>query len=618
MTDTAPRVSRKSLDHVVIRFAGDSGDGMQLTGDQFTDASAAWGNDLATFPDYPAEIRAPAGTPNGVSAFQVNIADHDILTHGDHPDVLVAMNPAALITNMGRLGGEGAIIVNSDNFEERDLAKAGLTSNPLEDGTLSNFRVYPVPMTTLTIEAVKGIGVKARDAERSKNFFALGVIDWLYNRPQEPTLEYIEKKFGKKPLVAESNRIAFKAGWNFGETCELWDVAYELAPADLPVGEYTKVSGNVASAWGMIAAGQLAKLPLFLGSYPITPASDILHELSAQKHFGIRSVQCEDEIAGVSSAIGAAFGGHLACTTTSGPGLDLKAEAIGLAVSLELPLVIIDVQRGGPSTGLPTKTEQSDLFLAVNGRHGESPLPVVAARTPSDCFDTAIEASRLALKYRTPVIMLTDGYLANGAEPWKLPNLDDLPDLSKEFSMATENNNPEGDFLPYMRNEHLARPWAVPGTPGLEHRIGGIEKADQTGHISYVPANHQTMTDLREAKIEGIAEDIPNTPLDVVEGSKTLLLGWGGTYGHIKAAAIRLRAEGFKVDHAHPTHLRPFHPDLGDVLRRYDQVLCIELNNGQLHKLVRSEFVVDTKSITKVEGQPWRPSELQEIIKEML
>jgi 2-oxoglutarate ferredoxin oxidoreductase subunit alpha len=620
VTDTAERPTQ-GLDHVVIRFAGDSGDGMQLTGDRFTDASAVMGNDLATLPDYPAEIRAPAGTLAGVSAFQINISDHDILTPGEDLDVLVAMNPAALKANMGDVPRGGTLIVNSDSFDERALAKAGYASNPLNDGTLDAFTVYEVPMTSMTLEAAKESGAKPRDAERSKNFFALGLISWMYTRPVEATLKWIEQKFGAKPVVAQSNVLAFKAGYNFGETAELFESSYEIKPAALEPGTYTAVSGNTALAWGLIAAGQLAGLPIFLGSYPITPASDILHELSKHKNFGVRTMQAEDEIAGIGAALGAAFGGHLGVTTTSGPGLDLKAETLGLALSLELPLIVIDIQRGGPSTGLPTKTEQADLLLAMYGRHGESPLPIVAAKTPAHCFEVAIEAARLALKYRTPVILLSDGYLANGAEPWKLPKVEDLPDISVQFATGPNHTDDDGgeEFWPFLRDpETLARPWAIPGTAGLEHRIGGLEKEDGTGNISYDPVNHERMTRLRAAKIAGIAKDIAPVEVDHEEGSELLVLGWGSTWGTIGAALRRVRARGRKVSQAHLTHLSPFPADLGDVLGRYKKVLVPEMNLGQLSRLIRAEYLVDAKSFTKVQGLPFRASELEVAILECL
>jgi len=613
MTDTASK-DVTELDHVVIRFAGDSGDGMQLTGDRFTSASAIFGNDLSTLPDFPAEIRAPAGTLAGVSAFQVNISDHDILTPGDFPTVLVAMNPAALRANLDDVPRGGTLIVNSDAFEERNLKKAGYDTNPLTDGALDGFTVYEVPMTSLTIESTKELGVKPRDAERSKNCFALGVISWMYTRPVESTIEWIETKFAKTPLVMQSNLAAFRAGYNFGETAELFASSYEIKPTTFAPGDYTNVSGNTALAWGLIAASQLAKLPLFLGSYPITPASDILHELSKHKNFGVRTMQAEDEIAGISAAIGAAFGGHLAITTTSGPGVDLKAEAMGLAVSLELPLIVVDIQRGGPSTGLPTKTEQSDLMLAMYGRHGESPMPIVAAKTPSHCFEAAIEAARIALKYRTPVLLMSDGYIANGSEPWRLPDIADLPDISVTFATEPNETGADGtpEFWPYLRDpETLSRPWAVPGTPGLEHRIGGLEKEDGTGNVNYEGLNHERMTRLRAAKISGIAKDIPGVEIDDDGGQGLLVVGWGSTYGSIGAAVRRIRARGMKASHAHLVHLYPFAPDLGEILRRFDRVLVPEMNMGQLSRLLRAEFLVDAQSLTKIQGAPFKASEIE-------
>jgi len=619
MTDTADPATRnhtlEDLDHVVIRFAGDSGDGMQLTGDRFTSVSAAFGNDLATLPDYPAEIRAPAGTLAGVSAFQIHISDHDILTPGDNPNVLVAMNPAALKANIGDLPRGGTVILNSDAFDERAYAKAGLSVDPREDGTLEGYAVYQVPMTSLTLKACEPTGAKARDAERSKNFFALGLVSWMYTRPTESTLEWIAKRFAKLPLVAEANRRAFEAGYSFGETTELFDHAYAVQPAKMVPGIYTNVSGNTALAWGMIAAGQLANLPVFLGSYPITPASDLLHELSKHKNFGVRTFQAEDEIAGIGAALGAAFAGQLAFTTTSGPGIDLKAETIGLAVSLELPLVIIDIQRGGPSTGLPTKTEQADLLHAMYGRHGECPVPIVAARTSSHCFDAVIEGCRIALTYRTPVFVLSDGYLANGAEPWRLPAVEDLPDLTVPFADGPNHTLPDGTevFWPYERDpETLARPWAIPGTPGLEHRVGGIEKADGTGNISYDPVNHEHMVRLRAAKVAGIAASIPPTDLEDPDGDgEILIIGWGSTWGAIQQAANVLRGRGRKIATAHLVHLNPFPKDLGEVLRRYPRVLAPELNLGQLSRLLRAEYLVDVRSFCKIQGLPFTAAEIE-------
>ena len=617
MTDTrAAEHPLQELDRVVIRFAGDSGDGMQLTGDRFTSASAIFGNDLSTLPDFPAEIRAPAGTLAGVSAFQIHISDHDILTPGDVPSVLIAMNPAALKANIGDLQPGATLIVNADTFDERNLTKAGYAESPLEDGSLKAFTVYEVPMTSITIEATKETGAKPRDAERSKNFFALGLVSWMYTRPVEGTLKWIEERFAKTPLIAEANALAFKAGYNFGETAELFEAAYEVKPATHAPGTYTNITGNTALAWGIVAAGQLAKLPVFLASYPITPASDILHELSKHKNFGVRTMQAEDEISAAAAVVGAAFGGHLGVTTTSGPGVDLKSETIGLAISLELPLLVIDVQRGGPSTGLPTKTEQTDLMLAMYGRHGEAPLPIVAAKTPAHCFEATIEAARLALKYRTPVILLSETYLANSSEPWRLPDVADLPDISVPF--ATEPNH-DGDFWPYLRDpQTLARPWAVPGTPGLQHRVGGLEKEDGTGNVSYDPANHEHMVRVRAEKIARIAADIPLVEVDDEPGAEVLVLGWGSTCGAIGAAVRRVRARDRKVAHAHLVHLNPFPPNLGDVLARYRHVLIPELNLGQLSRLVRAEYLVDATSVTKVSAQPFKAAELERAILELL
>jgi 2-oxoglutarate ferredoxin oxidoreductase subunit alpha len=606
------------IDRVVIRFAGDSGDGMQLAGDRFTTSSALLGNDLSTFPDFPAEIRAPAGTLAGVSAFQVHISDHDILTPGDAPNVLVAMNPAALKVNVGALPPGATLIVNVDAFEERNLAKAGYETNPLADGSLSAFTVYEVPMTSITTEVSKSAGVKPRDAERSKNFFALGLISWLYTRPVEATAAWIEEKYAAKPLVMEANLRALKAGYHFGETAELFESSYEVRPADLEPGEYVNITGNTGTAWGLIAAATQSGLPLFLGTYPITPASDILHELSKHKEFGVRTFQAEDEIAGIGAALGAAFGGALGVTTTSGPGIDLKSEMMGLAISLEIPLLIIDIQRGGPSTGLPTKTEQADLLHAMYGRHGESPLPIVAAKTPSHCFEATIEAVRLAVKYRTPVLLLSDGYLANGTEPWRLPDVTDLPVIDPDF--ATGPNHTEADgtevFWPYLRDmTTLARPWAPPGRAGLEHRIGGLEKADGSGNVAYDGANHERMTRLRAAKIAGIANDIPPTDVDDAEGgAEVLVVGWGSTYGAIAAGVRRVRARGYQVAHAHLVHLNPFPADLGEVLGRYRKVLVPEVNLGQLSRLLRAEYLVDAIPFTQVQGIPFRAAAMEAAI----
>jgi 2-oxoglutarate/2-oxoacid ferredoxin oxidoreductase subunit alpha len=614
---TTEHKSHQLLHRVVIRFAGDSGDGMQLTGDRFTTTSALLGNDLATFPDFPAEIRAPAGTLAGVSAFQIHISDHQISTPGDSPNVLVAMNPAALKANLGALPKGATIIANVDAFEERNLAKAGYDTNPLEDGSLAAYTVYEVPMTSITTEVSKDAGVKPRDAERSKNFFALGLVSWLYTRPIDPTVNWIEQKFVGKPLVLEANLRAFKAGYHFGETAELFESSYEVKPAVLQAGEYVNITGNTATAWGLIAASVRSGLPLFLGTYPITPASDILHELSKHKQFGVRTFQAEDEISGIGAALGAAFGGGLGVTTTSGPGIDLKSETMGLAISLELPLVIIDIQRGGPSTGLPTKTEQADLLHAMYGRHGEAPLPIIAAKSPSHCFFAALEAVRLAVTYRTPVILLSDGYLANGTEPWKLPDVDDLPRIDPAFATAPNHTDADGAevFWPYVRNDDsLARPWAPPGVAGLEHRIGGLEKADGSGNVAYDGPNHERMTRLRAAKIAGIARDIPPTELDHQEGAEVLVIGWGSTYGAIAAGVERVRARGLKAAQAHLVHLNPFPADLGDIVHRYRRVLVPEVNMGQLSRLLRAEFLVDAVSFTQIQGIPFRAAEMESAI----
>jgi 2-oxoglutarate/2-oxoacid ferredoxin oxidoreductase subunit alpha len=608
----------QELDHVIIRFAGDSGDGMQLTGDRFTQETAVFGNDLSTLPNFPAEIRAPAGTLPGVSSFQLHFADHDILTPGDAPDVLVAMNPAALKANLKDLPRGADLIVNTDEFTKRNLAKVGYAASPLEDGSLDAHSVHPVPLTSLTVKALEDLDITRKDAERAKNMFALGLLSWLYGRPAEGTLSFLEAKFGKRPEIYKANVTAFNAGWNYGETTEDFSVRYEVKPASLAPGKYRNITGNTALAYGLIAASQLAKLPLFLGSYPITPASDILHELAKHKRFGVRTFQAEDEIASVGAALGASFGGSLSVTTTSGPGMALKAETVGLAVSVELPLIICDIQRAGPSTGMPTKTEQADLLMAIFGRNGESPVPVIAAASPSDCFHAAIEAARIAVTYRTPVILLSDGYLANGSEPWRIPDISSLPDLSTQFTFATAVTD-EG-FQPFRRDPAtLARPWAPPGTPGLEHRIGGIEKADGSGDISYDPDNHDLMVRTRQAKIDGIASSIPPIEVDDPSGqAKILVLGWGSTYGSIGAAVRRVRRAGHEVAQAHLRHLNPFPPNLGDVLRRYDKVLVPEINLGQLALLLRGRFLVDVISYNRVRGLPFRAAELAEAIKEVI
>jgi len=620
---TATEHPTVELDRVVIRFAGDSGDGMQLTGTQFTSVSSLFGNDTATLPDFPAEIRAPAGTLAGVSAFQVHISDHDILTPGDAPSVLVAMNPAALKSNGHFVPPGGTLIVNVDAFDERALDKAGYTTNPLIDGSLAAYTVYEVPMTSLTMEVGKEAGVKPREAERSKNFFALGLLSWLYSRPTEPTLDWITTRFAKTPLVLDANTRAFKAGFNFGETAELFESNYQVRPAVHEPGTYTNVTGNTALAWGLIAAAHQANLSIFLGSYPITPASDILHELAKHKEFGIRTFQAEDEIAGVGAAIGASFGGSLGVTTTSGPGIDLKSESIGMAVSLELPLLVVDIQRGGPSTGLPTKTEQSDLLHAMYGRHGEAPVPIVAAMTPSHCFEAAMEAVRIAVTYRTPVFLLSDGYLANGSEPWRLPDVTTLPDIHVDFATEMNHTEPDGteSFWPYIRDENLARPWAVPGTPGLEHRIGGLEKEDGTGNISYDPENHERMVHLRAAKVAAIAKSFPPLEVDDVDGvggAPVLLLGWGSTYGAIAAAVRRVRARGLQVAHLQLVHLNPFPSDLAGIVGAYDHVLIPEANLGQLSKMIRAEFLVDAQTLSKVQGSPFRAAEIELAVLDLL
>jgi 2-oxoglutarate/2-oxoacid ferredoxin oxidoreductase subunit alpha len=606
----------ETLDRVVIRFAGDSGDGMQLAGDRFTDISAAFGNDLATLPNFPAEIRAPAGTIAGVSSFQVHISDHDILTPGDSPNVLVAMNPAALKANIQDMPPGSTLLVNEDAFEQRNLDKAGYAANPVEDGSLSAYRIVQVPMTSITLESTKELGVKPRDAERSKNFFALGLLSWMYTRPIEPVIEWIEQKFASKETVRDANLAAFKAGYNFGETAELFDHPWEVLPAQLPPGRYRNITGNVALAYGLIAASQSSKLPIVYASYPITPASDILHELSRHKNFGVRTLQAEDEIGAAGVAVGAAFAGHLGVTATSGPGMDLKAETMGLAVSLELPMIVVDVQRGGPSTGLPTKTEQSDLLLAVYGRHGEAPMPVVAPRSPSHCFEATFEAARIALKYRTPVILLTDGYLANGAEPWLLPDVDGLADIGVPFA---DSPNHDGEFWPYLRDpQTLARPWAIPGTPGLMHRIGGLEKEDGTGNVNYDPENHEHMVRIRAEKVARIASDIPPVEVDGGGDAELLVLGWGSTWGSIQAAVRHVRGGGKQVDHAHLVHLNPFPPNLGEVARRYPKVLVPEMNLGQLSRLVRAEYLVDAHTLSKVQGIPFKATEVEAKILELL
>ncbi len=603
-------------DKLVVRFAGDSGDGMQLAGNRFTDASALFGNDLATLPNFPAEIRAPAGTLPGVSSFQVQIADFDILTAGDSPDCLVAMNPAALQTNIKDLRQGGTLVVNTDTFDERNLAKAGYDANPLEDDSLEAYRVIKVPMDDLTKEAVKDSGVSGRNVLRSKNFFALGLMAWLFHRPTEPTIEWVEKKFAKLPEVAAANTAAFRAGYNFGITTEATKNTFEVKPAALRPGTYTNVNGNTALAWGLIAAAKKAGIPLFYGTYPITPASDVLHELSRHKNFGVRTFQAEDEIAGVGAAIGAAFAGNLAVTGSSGPGIALKSEGISLAFMLELPMIVINVQRGGPSTGLPTKPEQSDLLFSLYGRHGESPLPVLAIPTPSEAFEMAIEAARIAIKYMTPVILLSDNYIANGSEPWLLPDIDSIPAIEVEF--AGHPNGPDGTFLPYMRNvDTFARPWALPGTPGLEHRVGGLEKDSLSGNVAYDPGNHQLMTDTRAWKVANIANDVPDIEVAGDDDASLLVLGWGSTYGSIRAACNRTRQNGTKVASAHLRHLNPLPNNLGTVLNSFDKILIPELNTGQLLKVIRAEFLLDATGLNQVTGEPFKVRDIEDKIAEM-
>lgn len=606
----------RQLDRVVIRFAGDSGDGMQLTGDRFTSETAQLGNDISTLPNFPAEIRAPAGTLPGVSSFQVHFADTDILTPGDAPNVLVAMNPAALKANLADLPRGADIIVNTDEFTKRNLNKVGYAESPLTDGSLDGYAVHEVALTSMTVTALAEFDISKKDAERAKNMFALGLLSWLYSRPYESTIGFLERKFAARPELVTANTTAFKAGWNFGETTEDFAVRYEVAPAELPPGHYRNITGNSALALGIVAAAVRSRLPVFLGAYPITPASDILHELSRHKRFGITTMQAEDEIAAVGAALGAAYGGALGVTTSSGPGVALKSETISLAVALELPLLVVDVQRAGPSTGMPTKTEQADLHMALHGRHGEAPVAVVAPRSPADCFDTALEAARIALTYRTPVILLSDGYLANGSEPWLLPSVDDLPDLQAEF--ASEANGPDDTFLPYLRDPTtLARPWAVPGTPGLQHRIGGLEKADRTGDISYDPANHDLMVRSRAARIEAV--DVPDLEVQDPDGSAdVLVLGWGSSYGPIGAACRALRGRGHAVAQAHLRHLAPLPGNLGEVLQRYDRVVIPEVNLGQLAEVIRARYLVDAISYNQVRGLPFTAAELETMLEEVI
>ncbi len=616
VTDQFPNTKKPSepVAGVTVRLAGDSGDGMQLLGTQLTNTSALSGNDVATFPDFPAEIRAPRGTRAGVSGFQVQFASEEIFTPGDGLDALVTMNPAALVTNIGDLKDSGILIVNSDSFEAKDLKLAKLDANPLEDGTVDKYRVIHVPMTKLTRLAVKPTGISTKFADRCKNFFAMGLVFWLYGRNVEPTLRFIEDKFGKKnPDVAEANRLALMSGWNYGETTEDFASTFQVSAAELQPGTYRNIMGNQALAWGLIAAAKLSDKELFLGSYPITPASDILHELSKYKHFGVRTFQAEDEIAAVCSAIGAAFGGAMALTTSSGPGIALKGEGIGLGMILELPFIVIDVQRGGPSTGLPTKTEQSDLLMVMHGRNGESPLPIIAACSPSDCFNTAIEAWTIASKMMMPVIILSDGYIANGAEPWRVPDVDSLPRI--EISHPSAKNSEE-TFLPYSRDENLARPWALPGTPGLMHRLGGLEKEDGTGNVSYDPDNHQHMVETRAKKVANVANFISDLEVEGPE-SGTLVLSWGGTYGACRTAVKECQAAGVQVAHTHLRWLNPFPKNLGQILNKYDNVLIPELNTGQLRHLINAEFLIDAKGLNKIKGKPFHIAEIIQAINEI-
>src|SRR6266481_557432 len=614
ITDPVVRAhKREIIDKAVLRFCGDSGDGMQITGSQFTNTVALYGNDLATFPDYPAEIRAPAGTLPGVSGFQIQFSSSDVFTPGDSVDVLVAMNPAALKTNIKDLKMNGILIANSDAFTDNDLRKAQVTSNPLEDHSLDGYRLFSVGLERLTRAALQELGLDAKTMDRCKNFFALGMCYWLYNRTMDLTYKWIEDKFKTKPLLVEANKMAMRAGYNYCEATEAFQVSYEIPPAKLPPGLYRNLSGNTALALGFVAAAQKAGLPLFLGSYPITPASDILHELSMYKEFGVITFQAEDEIAAVTSSIGAAYGGALALTTTSGPGMALKMEAIGLAIATELPLVICDIQRGGPSTGLPTKTEQADLLQALFGRNSEAPIPVLAASTPGDCFWIALEASRIALKYMVPVIILSDGYLANGAEPWRIPNLEDISPIPVHF--ATDPNG----FLPYKRDpQTLARPWALPGTPGLEHRIGGLEKQDGTGNVNYEPLNHENMVRIRAAKVEAIAQDIPNVLPEGDPEGDLLVVSWGSTAGSITAAIKAQRALGRKIGHLHLRHLNPLPSNVGEVLKRYKKVLVPELNMGQLLWVLRAKYLVDADGLNKIQGRPFKQAELEQKFEEML
>lgn len=608
--------TKKSIEQVsgvTVRLAGDSGDGMQLLGTQLTNTSALSGNDVATFPDFPAEIRAPRGTRAGVSGFQVQFSAEEIFTPGDGVDALIAMNPAALVTNLGDLKKSGILIVNSDSFGAKDLKLASLETNPLEDGTIENYRTIEVAMTQLTRGAVEPTGLSVKLADRCKNFFAMGLVFWLYGRDVEPTLRFIEDKFSSKPEIAEANRLALQAGWNYGETTEAFASTYQVPAAELEPGRYKNIMGNQALAWGLVTAAKLSKKELFLGSYPITPASDILHELSKLKNFGVRTFQAEDEIAAVCSAVGAAFGGSMALTTSSGPGIALKGEGLGLGLILELPMIVIDVQRGGPSTGLPTKTEQSDLMMAMYGRNGESPLPIIAAKSPSDCFDVAIEAWRVATKFMTPVVILSDGYIANGAEPWRIPEVEKLAPIEIKHPEGQTNGS---GFLPYERNEDLARPWALPGTPGLMHRVGGLEKQDGTGNVSYDPENHQHMVETRAKKVELVADFVDEIEVDG-SATGTLVISWGGTYGACHTAVQSCLADGLDVGHVHIRWLNPFPRNLGEIIKQFDRVLVPELNAGQLRAMLRAKYLVEAHGLNKIKGKPFHVNEIVDAIKDI-
>ncbi len=615
MATSTPSKAVANLEEATVRFCGDSGDGMQLAGTQFTNTSALLGNDVATFPDFPAEIRAPRGTKAGVSGFQIHFSSNEIFTPGDTVDSLVAMNPAALATNLADLREGGVLLVNQDAFDKKGLAQAGYETDPTEDGSLDQYKLHSVPMTKLTRLAVEGLGLSQKEADRCRNFFAMGLVFWLYDRSLEPTLRFIDAKFGKRPEVAQANTAALKAGYHYGETVEAIGTQYHVPSAKLEAGTYRNIIGNTAFAWGLLAAAHSSKKRLFLGAYPITPASDILHELAKHKHFDVLTFQAEDEIAAMASTIGAAFAGAMAVTASSGPGIALKGEALGLAVITELPMICVNVQRGGPSTGLPTKTEQSDLYQAMYGRNGECPMPVLAASSPGDCFDVAIEAWRLAVRYMTPVMVLTDGYIANGSEPWRVPSLADIPKIPVEHPEPMPNGD---EFMPFERDERLSRPWAIPGTPGLEHRLGGLEKQDVTGTVCYDPNNHDHMCKLRAEKVAGIVDDIPEQTLDGPASGDLLVLSWGGTYGACATAVHRALAEGKKVSHCHLRYLNPFPKNLGDIFKQFDKVLVPELNLGQLSMMIRAKYLLDTIGLNKMQGKPFSVGEISEKIDQLL